>query len=68
MNIIRLIPLIPWWLAGKILKIERVDRDYDWSLSGMLRSTPGRAVVMGWLFWVIVVAGLVLILRGWQAA
>ena len=48
-------PLIPWWLLAKALRVGRSNRDYDWSLVGMTPSPIGRsAIVIGWGFWVLV--------------
>ena len=50
-----LMPLIPWWLLAKALRVGRSNRDYDWSLVGMTPSPIGRsAIVIGWGFWVLV--------------
>ena len=38
MKLMRIIPLLPWWLLAKALHFERFERDYDWSLSGITRS------------------------------
>jgi hypothetical protein len=70
MKLMRIIPLIPWWLLAKALNFERFERDYDWSLSGITRS-PSRcsAIVIGWAFWAIVGGGVLLLLAyGLQSA
>ena len=59
MKLVRVMPLIPWWLLAKALRFDRFDRNYDWSLSGITR-TPFRrsAILLGWAFWAIVAGGL----------
>jgi hypothetical protein len=63
MKLVRVIPLIPWWLLAKALRFDRFDRNYDWSFSGITR-TPFRrnAILLGWAFWAIVAGGLLLLL------
>jgi hypothetical protein len=63
MKLVRVIPLIPWWLLAKAFRFERCERDYDWSLSGMTRSPLRRsAIFLGWALWAFVAAGLLLVL------
>jgi hypothetical protein len=55
--IVKIIPILPWWFLGKLTGIAHEDRDYDWSLRGMLSGPPRRGtVVLGWLFWLVVMA------------
>ena len=63
MKLVRVMPLIPWWLLAKAFRFERSEREYDWSLSGITR-TPYRrsAILLGWSFWAIAAAGLLLLL------
>ena len=58
-----MIPIIPWWLLAKILRLNRHERDYDWSWAGMMRTPPRRsAIVLGWVFWGVVIFGLLIVL------
>jgi hypothetical protein len=59
---VKLIPLIPWWLLGKIFRIGKSDRDYDWSLKGWTRMPLRRSTIpLGWAFWVIVILGVLML-------
>ena len=63
MKLVRVIPLIPWWPLAKALRFERCERDYDWSLCGIRRTTFRRsAIILGWAFLAIVAAGSLLVL------
>jgi hypothetical protein len=60
---VRFIPLIPWWLLAKLLRIGQFERDYDWSLHGMMRTPVRRsAILLGWTFWVIVILAILILL------
>jgi hypothetical protein len=59
---VKLIPLIPWWLLGKLVRIERSDRDYDWSLKGWTCTATRTAIVLGWTFWLIVILGFLILI------
>ena len=55
----RQIPLIPWWLLAKLLRLGQFDRDCDWSLNGMMRTRVRRpAILLGWAFWIIIIMAL----------
>lgn len=55
----RLIPSTPWWVFGRVFRMQERERDYDWSLRGMLFVPRRRgALIFGWSFWVV---GIVLI-------
>ena len=40
----RWLPLIPWWLLAKLLRLGRFDRDFDWSWQGIIRTLVGDPV------------------------
>lgn len=63
MKLVRVMPLIPWWLLAKALRFDRFDRNYDWSLCGITRAPFRRsAILLGWSVWAIVAVGLFLVL------
>jgi hypothetical protein len=52
--------LIPWAVLCVALRMDKFDRDYDWSFRGCLRGpTTTFALVAGAVFWLLVAAGVV---------
>ena len=54
---------VPWWLLYRLVRMERHDKTYDWSWKG-LRYVPFNrsALVLGWLFWALVVVAFLLVI------
>ena len=58
----RIIPIIPWWLLAKLLRIGQFEHDYDWSLQAMMRTPVLRsAILIGWTIWVVVILGILIL-------
>ena len=62
-KLLKAIGRVPWWLLFRILRMERHDKAYDWSWKGLRHGPMSRdALVLGWLFWALVVGVLLLLL------
>jgi hypothetical protein len=55
--------LIPWAILFLLLRMDRWDKDYDWSFRGSLRGPTTRfALVSGAVFWLLLAAAVVWLL------
>ena len=62
--IVKIIPILPWWFLDQSIGIAHPERDFDWSLHSMLQTPMRRgALVLGWLFWVVVVVLIAILAR-----
>ena len=62
---LKLMAVLPWWLVGRLVRLDKWERDYDFrTIKGALWNPLSRmGYVIGWVCWFVLLAGIVIFLK-----
>lgn len=59
-KLFKFLAVLPWWLLGRLIGLDKVEKQYDYrTLRGYLAAPLSRkGYVIGWSCWILLLAGV----------